>query len=630
MKQTHGFQTEVAKLLDLLANSLYSNREVFLRELISNASDAIDKLRFLALTDAKLVAEDPDYRITVKADKASGTLEIADNGLGMTLEEANEHLGTIAKSGTEAFFKNLSGGDAKASELIGQFGVGFYSSFIVAERVTVMTRAAGAKPAEGVVWSSDGHGTFESENTNVARRGTTVILKLKEDAKEFLETWNLREAITKYSDHISVPVMLWEEKFEEKPTEGDEKKEPVFDFVQVNDAKALWTQNAKDITDEQYRNFYKHLSHDFDDPAVWAHNKVEGELEYTTLIYVPKNAPWDLFSRGEKNRGIKLYVQRVFIMDDAEQFLPNYLRFIKGLVDTKDLPLNISRELLQESPVTQKLKKAVTKRALSMIEKLASDPEKYASFWTQFGRVMKEGPVEDYANRETIAKLLRFASTKGDGQVQSVSLADYVSRMPEGQKAIYYLLAPNYVTASTSPYLEQFRKKDIEVLLLTDRIDEWLMGNMTEFEGKEFVSVTEDDLKLGELEDKVEDSQEAKDASAALAERFKQALGEAVTEVRATHRLTDTPAVVVNAKGMHMTAQMRRMMQAMGQEVPQAQYALEINPEHPLVRRAQALSDKDKFAAWARFFLDQAVLTEQGELKDPNDFVRRMNELLLG
>ncbi|HAW45610.1 MAG TPA: molecular chaperone HtpG [Sutterella sp.] len=629
MKKTHGFQTEVAKLLDLLANSLYSNKEVFLRELISNASDAIDKLRFLSITDAKLLEDVPEFKITVKADRDAGTLEITDNGIGMTLEDADTHLGTIAKSGTEAFFKNLSGNDAKTSELIGQFGVGFYSAFIVADRVTVMSRAAGHPAKEGVLWTSDGHGTFESEMTEVPERGTKVILHLKDDAKDFLEAWNLRQAITKYSDHISVPVYLWEEKFDEKAPEDEEKKAPVFEFTQVNDAKALWTQNAKDITEEQYRNFYKHLSHDFDDPLTWSHNRVEGELEYTTLLYVPKNAPWDLFNR-DQTKGLKLFVQRVFIMDQAEQFLPNYLRFIKGLVDTKDLPLNISRELLQESPVTTKLKKAVTKRVLTMIEKLAADNEKYTQFWSQFGRVMKEGPVEDYANRETIEKLLRFASTANETAEQNVSLADYVSRMKEGQKAIYYLIAPSFATASTSPYLEQLKKKGIEVLLLTDRIDEWLMGSLTAFDGKEFISVTEEDLKLGDLEDTVEDSETQKDEAKALIERFKAALGDTVTDVRTSKRLTETPAVVVNPKGASVTAQMRRMMQAMGQDLPETKYSLEINPEHPLIARAMKETDEAKFTQWAQFFYDQALFSEQGELSNPNDFVRRMNALLLG
>lgn len=626
--QVHGFQTEVNKLLNLLAKSLYSNKEVFLRELISNASDAIDKVHFLSLTDSTILADDPNLKITVKADKDAGTLTITDNGIGMTLEEADSHLGTIAKSGTEEFFKQLSGDAAKDSNLIGQFGVGFYSSFIVADKVTVVSRSYKSKPEEGVRWESDGNGTFTSGNETVEKRGTSITLHLKEDEKEFLDTWTLRSAITKYSDHIAVPVMLWEEKYE-APKEGEDAVS-TWDWVQVNDAKALWTMNPRDVTEEQYKEFYKHISHDFTDPLTWAHNKVEGDLEYTSLLYVPSSAPWDLYTR-DKQHGLKLFVQRVFIMDDAEQFLPNYLRFIRGLVDTNDLPLNVSRELLQESAVTSKLKKALTKRALTMLEKLSEDKEKYAIFWKTFGAVLKEGPVEDYANRETIAKLLRFASTKSGTDAQDVSLADYVSRMPEKQKKIYYLVSTSYQTASTSVYLEQFKKKGIEVLLMWERIDEWLMGNMRDFEGKEFVAVTASDLELGELEDQAEKDKvkEAGEANRPLIERFKLALGEAVEDVRVTDRLTDSPSCVVAQSGQILTAQMRRMLEAAGQTVPETKYILEINPEHALVKKAAAADDKT-FGEWAQFILDQAMLSEQGALKDPNAFVRRMNALLLG
>ena len=502
--QKHGFQTEVAKLLDLLANSLYSNKEVFLRELISNASDAIEKLRFLALTDADLIKDDPNFAIHVKADTTTKTLTITDNGIGMTLTEANDHLGTIAKSGTEEFFKSLSGDAAKDAQLIGQFGVGFYSAFIVADRVTVLTRKAGTPEAEGVRWESTGNGEFESENVSVKERGTSVILHLKDPETKFLETWTLREAIEKYSDHIAVPVYLWEEKFE-APKEGEDasKKEPKFEYTQVNEAKALWTMNPREVKDEQYKEFYKHLTHDYDDPLAWAHNKVEGDLEYTSLLFIPSQAPWDLYSR-DTVKGLKLFVERVFIMDKADAFLPNYLRFVRGLVDTNALPLNVSRELLQESEAGRKLKKALTKRALDMIAKLAADKDKYAKFWTQFGRVLKEGPVEDYSNAETVAKLLRFASTKENSSAQTVSLADYVSRMPEGQKKIYYLVGTSYQSVKTSPYLELFKKKGIEVLLLWDRIDEWLMAHLREFEGKGFVSASASDLELGDLADKPE------------------------------------------------------------------------------------------------------------------------------
>lgn len=629
MKEIHGFQAEVAKLLGLLANSLYSNKEVFIRELISNASDAIDKLRFLSIVDPSLTKEDPDFKITVKADKDAGTLTIMDNGVGMTLEEANDHLGTIAKSGTEEFFKNLSGDQAKDSQLIGQFGVGFYSAFIVADKVTVLSRSVKAKAEEGVRWESDGSGTFTSENTTFPQRGTCIILHLRPEASEFLETWSLREAITKYSDHISVPVFLWEEKFDEKPDEEGKEKKPVFEYTQVNDAKALWTLSPKDVSEEQYKAFYKHISHDFDDPLTWAHNKVEGDLEYTTLLYIPKKAPWDLFTR-DKQHGLKLFVHRIFIMDDAEQFLPNYLRFVRGLIDTADLPLNISRELLQDSPVTAKLKKAVTKRVLSMLDKLASDKEKYAIFWKEFGKVMKEGPVEDYSNREAVAKLLRFASTQSGTPEADVSLDDYISRMPAGQNKIYYLVSTSYQNASTSPYLETLKKKGIEVLLMWDRIDEWLMGSLREFEGREFVSVTESDLQLGDLADKDEKAPEEEKSRDGMVERFKKALGDKVSDVRASKRLTQTPGVLVNEKGASMSAQMRRMMQAMGQDVPEVKYILEINPDHPLIAKAMTVKDEAQFAKWADFIYDQALLLEQGELKDPNGFVQRMNELVLG
>ncbi len=626
--EVHGFQTEVTKLLNLLAKSLYSNKEVFLRELVSNASDAIDKLHFVSLTDAKLLGDDPQLRITVKADKDAGTLTVSDNGIGMTLEEANSHLGTIAKSGTEDFFSKLSGDEAKDSQLIGQFGVGFYSAFIVADKVTVVSRSAYAKPEEGVRWESEGAGTYASETVTVPTRGTSVTLHLKAEEKEFLESWRLREAITKYSDHIAVPVMLWEEKYEAPEKEGEAPKTS-WDWVQVNEARALWTLNPREVKDEQYKEFYKHLSHDYEDPLAWAHNKVEGELEYISLLYVPKNAPWDLYSRDQQH-GLKLFVQRVFIMDQAEQFLPNYLRFVRGLVDTNDLPLNVSRELLQESPITTKLKKALTKRALNMLEKLAEDPEKYASFWKTFGAVLKEGPVEDYANRETIAKLLRFASTKNDSNVQNVSLTDYVSRMNPAQKNIYYLVSSSYQQASTSPYLETFRKKGIEVLLMWERIDEWLMGNMTEFEGKKFIPVTASDLELGDLADKEEQqkTEAAKTENKALIERFKLALGDKVEDVVVSDRLFDTASCVVSKQGQMLTAQMRRMLEAAGQTVPEMKYILEINPEHKLVKKAAAATDDAGFAKWAEFIYDQALLSEQGALKDPNAFLKLMNELM--
>lgn len=627
--QLHGFQTEVAKLLDLLANSLYSNKEVFLRELISNASDALDKLHFLSLTDQKLLGDDPILRIRVKADKDAGTLTISDNGIGMTVEEAQEHLGTIAKSGTDEFFKSLSGDAAKDSQLIGRFGVGFYSAFIVADKVTVYSRSAKAAQNEGVCWESEGLGTYTAERIDRKERGTDIVLHLKADAQKFLDAWVLETAITKYSDHIAVPVYLWKEKTAETPKEGEKPAAPEFEWVQVNDAKALWTINPRDVKDEQYKEFYRHLTHAYDDPLVWSHNKVEGELEYTSLLYIPTEAPWDLFNRDAEH-GLKLFVQRVFIMDEAEQFLPHYLRFVRGLVDTNDLPLNVSREMLQETAVTQKLKKALTHRVLTMLEKLAKDdPAKYAAFWKTFGRVLKEGPVEDPANRGTLMKLMRFASTKAGTGSENVSLADYVARMPKGQDKIYYLVATSRQTAETSPYLEELKKKGIEVLLMWERIDEWLMGNLFEYEGKAFVSVTSSDLELGELADKKDEAKEKEAAEKAkpLVERFKKALGNKVVDVRAATRLTDSPSCVVAENGAFISAQMRRMFEAAGQPVPEARYILEVNVNHPLVQKAAA-GDDAAFERWAKVILDQAVLAEQGTLADPNGFIREMNALL--
>lgn len=627
--QVHGFQTEVAKLLDLLANSLYSNKEVFLRELISNASDALDKLHFLSLTDQKLLGDDPILRIRVKTDKDAGTLTISDNGIGMTVEEAQEHLGTIAKSGTDEFFKSLSGDAAKDSQLIGRFGVGFYSSFIVADKVTVYSRSAKAAQNEGVCWESEGLGTYTAERIDRKERGTDIVLHLKADAQKFLDARVLETAITKYSDHIAVPVYLWKEKTAETPKEGEKPAAPEFEWVQVNDAKALWTIAPRDVKDEQYKEFYKHLTHAYDDPLVWSHNKVEGELEYTSLLYIPTEAPWDLFNRDAEH-GLKLFVQRVFIMDEAEQFLPHYLRFVRGLVDTNDLPLNVSREMLQETAVTQKLKKALTHRVLTMLEKLAKDdPAKYAAFWKTFGRVLKEGPVEDPANRGTLMKLMRFASTKVGTGSEDVSLADYVARMPKGQDKIYYLVATSRQTAETSPYLEELKKKGIEVLLMWERIDEWLMGNLFEYEGKAFVSVTSSDLELGELADKKDEAKEKEAAEKAkpLVERFKKALGDKVVDVRAATRLTDSPSCVVAENGSFISAQMRRMFEAAGQPVPEARYILEVNVNHPLVQKAAA-GDDAVFERWAKVILDQAVLAEQGTLADPNGFIREMNALL--
>ncbi|MGN0893623.1 MAG: molecular chaperone HtpG [Succinivibrio sp.] len=629
----HGFQTQVTKLLDLLANSLYSNKEVFLRELISNASDAIDKLHFMSLTNQDLIKDDPNFKIQIRPDKDAKTLTITDNGIGMTLDEANSHLGTIAESGTEAFMKNLTGDAKKDSQLIGQFGVGFYSSFIVAKKVTVISRSVNAKEDEGVRWESEGNGTFTSENINVPFRGTQIILSLKDDELEFTDTWKLRDCITKYSDHISTPVELYEEKYE-APKEGeDEKKEPEkkFEYTQVNNAKALWTRSSKEIKEEEYNEFYKHLSHDYQDPLSYAHNKVEGDLEYTSLLFIPKQAPWDLYNR-QNEHGLKLYVQRVFIMDKAEAFLPNYLRFIRGLVDTNALPLNVSRELLQETAVTRKLKKALTKRVLSMIDKLSKDQDKYAEFYKQFGNVLKEGPVEDYDNKDAILKLLRFASTNNDSSVQNVGFDDYISRMKEGQDKIYYLTAESYEAAANSPYLENLKNKGIEVLLMWDRVDEWLMGNISEFAGKEFVSANSHDLKLGSLSDEEEKKKQESVASENkdLIERFKKALGDKVKDVVVSTRLIDSPSCVVSETNRMMTMQMRRLLEASGQTLPDEKFTLELNPEHKLVQKAYSEVDESRFSIWADLIYEQALLADQGALKDPSSFVKSMNSLLLG
>jgi len=628
----HGFQTQVTKLLDLLANSLYSNKEVFLRELISNASDAIDKLHFMSLTNQDLIKDDPNFKIQIRPDKEAKTLTITDNGIGMTLDEANSHLGTIAESGTEAFMKNLTGDAKRDSQLIGQFGVGFYSSFIVAKKVTVITRSVNASEDEGVKWESEGNGTFTSENIKVPFRGTQIILSLKDDETEFTDTWKLRECITKYSDHISTPVELYEEKYEQ-PKEGEEKKEPEkkFEYTQINNAQALWTRTPKDVKDEEYNEFYKHLSHDYQDPLTWAHNKVEGDLEYTSLLYVPKMAPWDLYNR-QNEHGLKLYVQRVFIMDKAEAFLPNYLRFVKGLVDTNALPLNVSRELLQETAVTRKLKKALTKRVLGMLEKLSKDASKYTEFYKQFGNVLKEGPVEDYDNKDAILKLLRFASTNNDSAECSVSFEDYISRMKEGQDKIYYITAESYEAAKNSPYLEQLKTKGIEVLLMWERVDEWLMGNISEFSGKEFVSANSQDLKLGNLADEEEKKKQetAATENKDLIERFKKALGDKVKDVVVSTRLIDSPSCVISDTNRMMTMQMRRLLEASGQSLPDEKYTLELNPEHKLVQKAYSEMEENRFNQWADLIFEQALLADQGALKDPSTFVKSMNALLLG
>ena len=622
-QETRGFQSEVKQLLQLMIHSLYSNKEIFLRELISNASDAADKLRFKALSNPALYEGDGELRVRVSFDADKGTLTISDNGIGMTREQVIDHLGTIAKSGTKEFLTALGQDQAKDSQLIGQFGVGFYSAFIVADKVTVKTRAAGEAADKGVLWESAGEGEYSVADIEKKSRGTDVILHLREDEKEFLNEWRLREIIGKYSDHIGLPVEMLTKEYDDEGKEIGEKWE------KINRSDALWTRSKNDISDEEYKEFYKHLSHDFADPLLWAHNKVEGNQEYTSLLYVPSKAPWDLFNREHKH-GLKLYVQRVFIMDDAEQFMPNYLRFMRGLIDSNDLPLNVSREILQDNKTTAALRKALTKRSLQMLEKLAKeDADKYQQFWKEFGLVLKEGPAEDFGNKEAIAKLLRFASTHNDSSEQTVSLEDYVARMKEGQKAIYYITADSYVAAKNSPHLELFNKKDIEVLLLSDRIDEWMLSYLTEFDGKALQTITKADLDLGDLADKEENEvqKEQDKAFDSFIERVKTLLGERVKEVRLTHRLTDTPAVVSTGNDQ-MTTQMAKLFAAAGQPVPEVKYTFELNREHHLVKKVADTADEAEFADWVELLLEQAMLAERGSLENPAAFIKRINKLL--
>ncbi|EIT7183778.1 MULTISPECIES: molecular chaperone HtpG [Serratia] len=616
-QETRGFQSEVKQLLHLMIHSLYSNKEIFLRELISNASDAADKLRFRALSAPELYAGDGELRVRLSFDKEQRTLTIADNGIGMRREEVIENLGTIAKSGTKAFLESIGSDQAKDSQLIGQFGVGFYSAFIVADKVTVRTRAAGAADDEGVFWESAGEGDYTIADITKETRGTEITLHLREGEDEYLDAWRLRSVIGKYSDHIALPVEI-ESKNEEDDTVTWEK---------INKAQALWTRSKADVTDEEYKEFYKHIAHDFTDPLSWSHNRVEGKQEYTSLLYIPAQAPWDMWNRDHKH-GLKLYVQRVFIMDDAEQFMPNYLRFVRGLIDSNDLPLNVSREILQDSRVTQNLRGALTKRVLQMLDKLAKDDaEGYQKFWQQFGLVLKEGPAEDNGNQEAIAKLLRFASTHGDSSAQTVSLEDYVGRMAEGQEKIYYITADSYAAAKSSPHLELFRKKGIEVLLLSDRIDEWMMSYLTEFDGKPFQSVSKADEALDKLADETEEQKAAEKQLEPFIERVKTLLGDRVKDVRLTHRLTDTPAIVVTDAD-EMSTQMAKLFAAAGQQAPEVKYIFELNPEHALVKRASDVGDNEHFAEWIDLLLDQALLAERGTLEDPNLFIRRMNKLL--
>ncbi|WP_299073970.1 molecular chaperone HtpG [uncultured Paraglaciecola sp.] len=635
-QETHGFQTEVKQLLQLMIHSLYSNKEIFLRELVSNAADAADKLRFKALSNDSLYEGDGDLHVKLSVDKDAGTVTITDNGIGMNKADVVEHLGTIAKSGTKEFFGKLSGDDAKDSQLIGQFGVGFYSAFIVADNVTVRTRAAGDDKTQGVQWQSAGEGEFTITEIEKAERGTEITLHLKEDEKEFLDDWRLRSIVGKYSDHISIPVKMFKAEEPErdgpKGPDGEEGEKipavPAF-WEAVNKATALWTRDKSDVNDDEYKEFYKHISHDFSDPMTWSHNKVEGKTEYTSLLYIPSKAPFDMWNREHKH-GLKLYVQRVFIMDDAEQMLPTYLRFVKGLLDSNDLPLNVSREILQDNKVTQAMRQGCTKRVLQMLEKIANkDADKYQEFWAEFGNALKEGPAEDQANKEKIAGLLRFASTHSDSEAQTVSLADYISRMQEKQEKIYYITADSYQAAKSSPHLEIFRKKGIEVLLMADRVDEWLMSHLTDFDEKSFESITHGALDLGDLDDEESKKalEEAEKQVEGLAERVKAALGDKVKDVKFTSRLTDSPACIV-ADEQGMTTQMIKLMQAAGQPVPEAQYHFEMNPEHQLVKLLADVQDEEQFSQWTEVLFDQAALSEQGSLKDPASFVQNLNKLL--
>lgn len=620
-RETRRFETEVKQLLQLMVHSLYSNKEIFLRELISNAADAADKLRFKALAQPDLLGTDNDLRVRLIIDKAAGTLTISDNGIGLTRDEAVQHLGTIAKSGTAEFLSKLSGDQKKDANLIGQFGVGFYSGFIVADRITVRSRAAGAAPDQAVQWESAGDGEFSVETINKEERGTDVILHLKEDQKEFLEPWRLRHLIHKYSDHIAIPVQL--------PKEND-KGEATAEFETSNKATALWTRAKSEISDDDYKAFYQHISHDFDEPLAWTHNKVEGKHEYTSLFYIPSHAPFDLWNR-DRPRGVKLYVKRVFIMDDAEQFLPIYLRFVRGVLDSADLPLNVSREILQDSAVTDTLRKQGVKRVLGLLEEIASkEPEKYQKFWNEFGQVLKEGTAEDPANKEQIAKLLRFASTHTDTPAQTIALADYVSRMKPEQKAIYYISSDSFAAAKNSPHLEVFRKKGVEVLLLTDRIDEWMLNYLHEFDGKPLVSVTRGELDLGGLESETEKAiqKEAESQAAGLVNRIKTVLGERVKDVRVTSRLTDSPACVVGDK-QDMGSHIARLLKQSGQEVPVMKPIFEINPSHPLMQRLDREADEARFADLLELMFDQARLAESGQLEDPGTYSARLNRLLL-
>ncbi len=624
-KETMQFETEVDQLLHLMIHSLYSNKEIFMRELISNASDACDKLRFAALGDDSLMADDPELHIEVEFDKDARTITVRDNGIGMTRDEVVENIGTIAKSGTAEFLKNLTGDQAKDAHLIGQFGVGFYSSFIVADKVTLRTRKAGEPADAAVSWESSGQSGYTLEPITKETRGTEVILHLREGEDEFLDGWRLRQIIRKYSDHVPLPIKMRKE--------GEEKKDDKEEWETVNKANALWTLPKNEISDEEYKEFYKHVAHDFEDPLAWTHNRVEGKYEYTSLLYIPSKAPFDLFEPKQAH-GIKLYVQRVFIMEDNENLMPRYLRFVRGVLDSNDLPLNVSREILQSNRVVENMKSGSVKKILGLLDSMAkNDPAKYADFWKEFGKVMKEGPVEDTNNREQVLKLLRFASTHNDNDAQSVSLEDYVGRMKEGQEKIYYITADSYNAAKNSPHLEVFKKKGIEVLLMFDRVDEWMMGFISEFDGKSFQSVAKGELDLSKIkgEETEEDKKKAKEeekAAKKIIKKMKKALGEKVEDVRLSERLTDSPSCIV-LNDYDMALYMQQLMKQAGQEVPTSKPVLEINPGHPIIKRMEDEKDDERFNGWAELLLDQAILAEGGQLEDPAGFVHKMNDMML-
>lgn len=640
-QETLHFQAEVKQLLHLVVHSLYSNKEIFLRELISNASDAADKLRFEALTDSALYESDAELKIHVSFDETAKTITMSDNGIGMNRDEVIENIGTIAKSGTREFLSKLTGDQKKDAHLIGQFGVGFYSAFIVADKVTVITRRAGLTPEHGVRWESTGEGAYVIENIEKSTRGTDVILHLKEDEKEFLNSWRLRSIITKYSDHVNLPILMQKQEHsmeEKKEDEKEEKEVKPVEWEAVNKATALWTLPKSSITDEQYKEHYKHIAHDFEAPLVWSHNQVEGgNLDYISLLYIPSHAPYDLWHRDNQH-GLKLYVQRVFILDKVEQFMPLYLRFVRGIVDTYALPLNISREILQDNPTITKLRNALVKRVLDTLEKLAKDePEKFTTFWKEFGNALKEGPAEDFSNRERIAKLLRFATTHTDSSEQTVSLEDYVKRMKSGQKKIYYITAETFNAAKSSPHLEIFRKNNVEVLLLTDRVDEWLVGHLTEFDGKQWQSVAKGNINLEEIassenkeekEQQQEKEEKIKEEFDAVIKHVNEILKDQIKEARLSNRLTSSPSCLVTDEN-DMGVQLQRMLKAAGQEVSESKPIFELNSEHKLVLALKDEKDEERFKEWTHILFDQAVLAEGGQLKDPAAFVQRMNKLLL-